>query len=491
MQSDTICLTLGPLDHISPRNIPQSVIYLPLKEDVKATDAFAHLQEGLKRVLLQAPWLLGTVHWRAEGSAGWRPGQLEIRYSRTHTGRANPLRFNELDTDKTYSYLRDGGYPIDAFGDEALIWTRPWNPDFDEGVPVFAAQANFLPGGCILAFSMASAALDGTAMLTAIKYWADHCSQPMKGLIQPFPSDVFDRAVLERALTADEKASDGRAYQPETARQLIGLHPNPSGDAPCHRNHPGVETDMKHVLFYLPHPAYTTLRRECTAELGNSDVTGNDVISALIWRSLMRAANATKTLASGEAEGSGSGRPAESELLRPFDARSSIASALPPPPGYLGNANFESRVTMPLDTLVGGGGRMIASVARAIRAAADRDAASDGLRDAYALLRGAPDWGALGWRATRAAPGAASVGVLSPIVLPFNDTCFGETVFGNRGRPDAFRPLMGAANRRFRTCFVIPRKQHGGLEFVMTVSDDELRFLCEDEEFGRYAFPIG
>lgn len=479
-------MSLGPLDHISPRNIPQSVMYLSLKESVKATDAFAHLQEGLQRTFTQAPWLRGTVHWQSKESTGWHPGQLEIRYSGPHTGLDDLLRFNELDTDKTYSDIRDAGYPLDVFGDEALIWTRPWNPDFDEGVPVFAAQANFLPGGCILAFSMASAALDGTGMLSAIKYWAEHCGQPTKGAIKSLPSEILDRAVLDRALAADENVPDSRADQLKITRQLVGLHPNPTGGFLGHKEHPEGEANMKHVLFYLPHPAYTTLRRECTAHLGNTNVTGNDIISALIWRSLMRAANATKPL-----------RLVESELLRPFDARPSLASALPPPPGYLGNVNFESRVTMPLYALLTeqkedgeGGGRIIASVAQAIRSASDRDAAPDRLRDAYAFLRASRDWGSLGWRATRCAPEAASVGVLSPIVLPFNDTCFGEGVFGNHGRPDAFRPLMGAANRRFRTCFVIPRKQHGGLEFVMTLSEEELRFLCEDEEFGRYAFPI-
>ncbi|KAE8143665.1 hypothetical protein BDV38DRAFT_276750 [Aspergillus pseudotamarii] len=73
-------IELDALDHIAAWNIPQSVIYLSLKQDVTIHDAFGRLQEGLRRTLAQIPCLNGRVHWRNEDTTGWRPGQLEIRY---------------------------------------------------------------------------------------------------------------------------------------------------------------------------------------------------------------------------------------------------------------------------------------------------------------------------------------------------------------------------------------------------------------------------
>lgn len=297
MASDRFCIPLGPLDHIVPHNIPQSAMYLSLKQDIKAVDAFDRLQEGLRRTLLQVPWLCGTVHRQSAKTPGWRPGQLEIRWDKQYTT-PDLMRFNELDISKSYADLQDAGFPLDVFDDD-VIWTMPWNPDFDNGAPVFAVQANFLPGGCILTFSFSSVVSDGTAMLMVIKLWADHCSSLMRTpdirTVKMLPSENYDRSILNK----------------------------------------------------------------------------------------------------------------------------------------------------------------------------------------YHEVQ---------WRATRTT--GTSMGILSPMVLPFNDTCFGGEVFGNSGKPDAFRPIMGACNRGFRTSFVIPRKKHGGLEFVMTLSDEEMDFLCKDEEFSRYAFPL-
>ncbi|KAI1756768.1 hypothetical protein F4782DRAFT_537759 [Xylaria castorea] len=477
MASDRI--PLGPLDHISPHNIPQSVMYLSLKQGVKAVDAFIHLQEGLRRTLLQVPWLSGSVHWQRKETPGWRPGKLEIRHRESTTGASALIQFKELATPKSYTNLRDAGFPLDAFDDEDMIWTKPWNPDYETGVPVFAAQANFLPGGCFLVFSIASPASDGTAMLMIIKIWADHCSNLSKtlndDLIKVLPLETFDRGSLDEALVRERGTPERAPVESKEARQLIGLPPEQTNPV-CDSSAAG-EVEMKHTIFYMPHTAYTALLKQCVVELGNTNIAGNDLISALIWRSLMRAWVATKPNDVLEPV---------SELLRPFDARPNFAQSFQTI--YLGTLNFENRITMSLGTLVSQD-ISIASVAQTIRAAADSQAAQENLLDAYALLRDTPDYNQVQWRATHTS--GASVGILSPIVLPFNDTCLGKGIFGNEGKPDAFRPIMGACNRGFRTCFVIPRKKHGGLEFVMTLSEEEMNFLEDDDEFSRYAFPIG
>jgi trichothecene 3-O-acetyltransferase len=127
-----------------------------------------------------------------------------------------------------------------------------------------------------------------------------------------------------------------------------------------------------------------------------------------------------------------------------------------------------------------------------IRTNAIKQAHQDALLKAYGLLRSVPDYDSRHVQipASSMPSQSASVGILSPMVLPFNDTCFGEHVFANGGRPEAFCPMMGIYNHGYRTCFVIPRKQYGGIEFVMTLSKEETDFLRDDDKFNCYAFYI-
>ncbi|KAI1743148.1 hypothetical protein F4680DRAFT_409292 [Xylaria scruposa] len=316
-------------------------------------------------------------------------------------------------------------------------------------------------------------------MLQIIKIWADHCNNlgkiPNNDLIKVVPLETFDRSRLDEALVRERGTPERVPVESKEIRQLIGLYSGQNNQVSDSSAAGGA--NMKHAIFYMPHKAYMALLKECVVEFGNTNIAGNDLISGLTWRSLMRAWVSTK---------SNDVLEPVSELLRPFDARPNFAQSFKAM--YLGTLNFENRITMPLSTLVSQD-TSIASVANTIRAATDSQATQENLLDAYVLLRDTPDYNQVQWQATHTS--GASVGILSPIVLPFNDTCFGKDIFGNEGKPDAFRPIMGTGNRGFRTCFVIPRKKHGGLEFVMTLSEEEMNFLENDIEFSRYAFPIG
>jgi hypothetical protein len=491
-QSQTI--RLGPLDHIASSNIPQSIIYLSLKEGTSPLDAFNCLREGLHRTLLQTPWLAGQVHYQSHDAPGWRPGQLEIRYTNNTSAisstAAKLLHFNELDTDLSFAELRGSGFPLDSFDDEALLWTSPFEPDFEVGAAVLAAQANFVPGGCLLVLSVAPSASDGTAMLTVTKVWADHCSSLLDQHRQKAPSVsrlpfTTDRALLDTFLQEQKKwqsSSDpGSAGSSSEAPQLVGFdfdvtstQQSLQNDTNGPHSHP-----MKPSIFYMPQTAYTTLRKECIEEFGAAEVSGADLVCGLIFRSLIRASTTLN------ADGA---LPEMATLALPFDARLTLASSMDVL--YVGNMNFENKLTIPVATLVAST-TSVSWVAREICAHAESCAHPGALLEAYGLVQSSTKYdNNLGLRAARMSPASASVGVLSPMTLPFNDTCFGKHVFGNNGNPEGFRPLMGRCNRGYRTCFVIPRKKAGGVEFVMTLSEEEMDFLREDDEFNRYAFEL-
>ncbi|KAI8965508.1 hypothetical protein F5Y11DRAFT_293490 [Daldinia sp. FL1419] len=493
-ETDQLCIPLGPLDHIAPCNIPQSIIYLGLKQGISPRDAFTCLYEGLRRTIIQAPWLNGRVHFQPPDSPGWRPGQLEIRYQSIDQSQPFevPLRFNELPDSRSFAELREAGFPLDVFDDDTLLWTSPFEPDFQSGAEVFAAQANFVPRGCLLVLSIAPPASDGTAMLSVTKIWADHCSSllrnheaktiPGRKALLPLPVEGVDREALD-AIMAEAKNSSKEIKcleksQDPDSKHLVGLDELRETDEDG--DYQGSNT--KPSVFYMPQLMYTEIRQELASVHNGADVSGNDVICAFIWKSVLRAWAAVRAQ-------QGTDPDEVATLAIPFDARPNLSHILPV--GYLGNFNFEHIYTLPLRTLTSPE-TTVPWVAKIIRANATKQAQEHTLLEAYGRLRSIAEYDphSAQIRASRLSAKLPSVGVLSPMVLPFNGTCFGEHVFTNGGKPEAFRPMMGACNRRYRICFVIPRKQHGGIEFVMTLSEKEREFLQNDDEFGRYAFSI-
>ncbi|KAK8079185.1 hypothetical protein PG994_002992 [Apiospora phragmitis] len=537
LEPETRYISLGPLDHIAPCNIPQSIIYLGLKQHIDPKDAFVCLREGLCRTIHQAPWLNGRVHFQSRDAPGWRPGQLEIRYkappdqeggggpsnhspssfSSSDYDDAIPLRFKELPSTTSYNELREAGFPLDRFEDEALLWTSPFQPDFGSGVEVLAAQANFLPGGCLLVLSIAPPASDGTAMLNVTRLWADHCSSILHDRVamtttghqKPLfsPAVGVDREALDRVLA--EAMNSSKTPEPPNINQatdslhLVGMDEfqeftskdeNLQLDggaeagatlATSHHNDDFQGSGMEPSMFYMPQPMYAKLRQELVSVHNGTDVSGNDVICAFIWRSVLRARTAVR--GAQKPEVAADLPETTATLAVPFDARRDLAHLLSAQ--YLGNLNFEHIFTLPLRTLISPE-TTVAWVAKTIRTEITRQTQAAALLEAYGRLRSvaAYDPSRVQIRASCLPTESPSVGILSPMTLPFNGTCFGEPLFTNGGRPEAFRPMMGMCNRRYRTSFVIPRKQHGGIDFVMTLSEEERAFLQDDDEFNRYAF---
>jgi hypothetical protein len=113
----------------------------------------------------------------------------------------------------------------------------PFKRDFNLGAEVFAAQANFIPGGYLLVLSIAPPASDGTAMLNVTRLWADHCNSILcdrqgmmatsNQVIMLLPADGVDREALDNILTG-AKSSPGLpkslgSKQATNLHHLIGM----------------------------------------------------------------------------------------------------------------------------------------------------------------------------------------------------------------------------------------------------------------------------
>lgn len=497
MSSTTVHIPLTPLDHAPPGNYSCSLSYLPLKPGVSPAQAFEVLREGLHRTFVQLHWISGRVWPQSPDALGYRPGQLEIRYDPVDINGPRPyqLRFNQLESSESYDELKDAAFPTDAFQDESVIWA-PFMPDINSGPEVLVAQANFIPGACVLTAGMYHAASDGVGGVTIFKLWADHCralqSQgPPPPVVPPGP-ESSDRSLLERIWAKEGTRKSVDSIDPGNWR-LLGLAPPAAASEPIeqpngHEEKPnghGVQSleskaarVLKSAIFYVPAAKFIALQKEC-AQAG-SGISGTDAICALIWRCALRA-RWEAAQKGGRPIGEISNPDAVAYLAMTVDGRSCFSQSLPPT--YLGNLTCINLSAMPL-ALLTSPDTSLATVARTIRDGANSINTAS-LLDAYALARSVPDFGQLALQNSGLDSAAMLVSPL--LTYPTNSVSFGDGVFGNGGSVEALRMPMYSFNRMTRLSLVLPKLAAGGVEFLLNLFEEEMDLLLRDGEFKKYA----
>ncbi|KAM7214798.1 hypothetical protein V8F06_009788 [Rhypophila decipiens] len=479
-------LHLNALDHLPPPNYAQSVIYLSLNPSISPKDAFAVLQAGLRRTFQQFPWLSGKVQPVSDND----PSSLEVRFRQPYPADNQDLpqfRFNELDDDITYEDLRESGFHPTAFPDEFLTWA-PFMPDVKNGAHVFVAQANFLPGACLLTSAICHSVGDGIAVNSIVKIWAENCHLFQRELpVEALSSDLSNHYLLDQ-IASEAKTGHQNDSIPAETWSLLGLAPpNDTSNSQPHSNSNlnSTKPELKACLFYIPSDKVSCLRTDCQAS-STEDVTLTDAISALIWRSLLRARLSAREKATATA--SAAAFPEHDEMARldlPFDARTYLPETIPP--SYLGNLTMIHQVHLPLSILTSPT-HPLSSTAEAIRLVAGK-VTTQSVLSAYNLCKTRTGSERSLTLDNLRVDGNGLI-ITSFAGFDSNSISFGSgqgSVFGNGGRPDAVRSLVGAISKVFRYCAILPRKSKGGVEFVATLSDDEVECLEDDDEFGRYA----
>ncbi|KAI1502212.1 hypothetical protein F5X99DRAFT_380218 [Biscogniauxia marginata] len=498
MDSKPIHLALNSLDHLPPPNYANAILYLRLKANVNPEEAFDVLRKGLHRTFVQLPWLSGKVHPTSTSTTG----ALEIRYYPITHDRSQPyqLKFNELDSSVTYEELRESSFHPSTFEDEELTWV-PFLPNLSNGTEVFVAQANFLPGACILTAAICHAASDGMGVNSVLKIWADNCQDVQLGnalKTEELP-EISDHNVLEQIWSKEGAGKSAEQIPPETWR-LLGLEApgDPNSRAPINglqeaEHAPAPEAassrgEMKAYIFYISPANVKALRDECIKDPGATDVSVNDVICALVWRSLLKSRTAAKMALDGKATNIGRTTGDDDAIVRldlPFDVRPYFPEVVPP--NYLGNFTMINQVLVPLSYLVAPSTNF-GPIARMLRQVAGKVTTAT-LMDAYTLVKTLVGRDR-GLKLQNLKVDGNGLMITSLLAFELAEVCFGERVFGNGGKPEAMRTLMGAINKAFRYCAILPRKSHGGVEFVANLFDDEMDLLMEDGEFSRYAMLV-
>ncbi|KAI1291377.1 hypothetical protein F5Y03DRAFT_376858 [Xylaria venustula] len=485
--------TLTPLDHLHKPNYLNLSYYFPLKPDADPQEVFQDLAKGMRRAFHKVPWLGGSIHLREPGTGkdDWKPGQREIRWEPWDEDGPAPhqLRYHELDSELTFAELREDTFPGDAYDHEELL-SVPIEGDLVAGCDVVVAQANFLPGGCIVSMSANHAALDGTAMVFAMKLWADSCRslQDPEFPFNGYPPESSDRTLLDQIWTEESaqrknltRATDDWTKGLTGVRDVCATETALGEAAIRERNNPNKTiTDRKPVnrTFYVSAANQATLRKECDAAVGTGILSSNDIVTALMWRSLVRARAA--------ASADGLRTETTSVLESAVDGRTDFSQAQAVPPSYLGNNTFYNQAEAALSDLLDPS-VPLGKIALVIRDGAGR-ANSTVLQDAYALIRDLPDYDLLRPR-FRYMDGADLL-VSNLLLFPVDQISLGTNKFSNGGCPEAVRLYMSKFNDHARCSYILPRRTPGGVELSMNLYEDEMEHLIRDEHFRRYCMDL-
>lgn len=490
-------VTLSHLDHIPSASYPRGAFYLRLAEGTTPESTFADLLEGFHRTVQQIPWLNGKIHHRDVAAPDWRPGQLEIRYLPLTADAAKPyqLKFNKLDTSKTYEELEDEGFPMSTFEDEELLWF-PFKPKVLDGSEVFVAQANFLPGGCILCISMCHAASDAWGANFITKIWADNCcslgdKDANAAEANGVTSESSNRTLLRNVIEHKGRHRKLDDIDPDTWWSLGGgprvaeMDRNMSSTSkefadPNRSIGEALKANRKRVAatFYISPSKFSLLQGVTASPEHAEDLSTQskqDVLYALIWRCLLKARFPDPDVASAQDR--------TARLLWPEDCRSSFSESIAPT--YLGNLYIFSSASLSLSTLVSPQ-TPLADVLEEIRKA-KRALTPAAIQDACTLASTVSNYGLMGLHSMQI--DSSSLLITSALMFP-PILSLGSRNFASNGRPDAMRIIMGSWKWAFSMCVIMPRRASGGIEIVLHLFEDEMQRLLQDEEFGKYALYV-
>jgi len=518
---------VNPCDLMNPNVYVGMKFYIPLREDVSFEQAYGRLQEGLRRAIELVPELGGKVMPCSEHEMGYKKGDLRITLpplpstATAHlesTGSSQgprQLRFKDLSTVlPSFEAQRAGGFLSSAYRDEVFTGC-PWFPTLP--ADVLYAQANFVKGGCILAFNLHHAAFDGAGVIIALRVWAE-CCRYLEGDASA-TCDWLDPESLNRNLLSVLYELEGYGKPanevdpnvwgflgfPDPAELQNGIN----GHQPIKTVVPGIASSlptaplfprkfdwpptppadgrqMTSSTFVISATNLEKLRQKVLADPEAKGPVGavtsiSDMVQAFFWRAAIKA----RYRVAKELRGDSFAIDDISIVEMPIDARPYFSSLLPS--SYMGSCLVTNRPYMPVEELCAPE-TSLGRIAYLFREAATHITPSL-VHDAFTLLQSIPDYTML----TNACMGLGSMHLMMNNLILFqtSDISFGGEFFANDGVPDTVRIQMDRFNTAFRLLLVHPMRADGGVELLLGTLPEEFDMLMADKEFTQYADFMG
>ena len=446
---------LGPFDQLPClRTCSQMLLCFPLAEDVLLSDVVACLERSLQAVTTSFPLLGGQVVLESGGDLVQNTsGTLRI----VPYEEGSYIRFKDLAGELLcYDEISNTRAPFSLLSGETLapMKSLPYHYKGSTGTPVLVVQANFVPGGLLLCFAGMHNAMDGNGLAQVIKLFATAC----RGT--PFPDSAMyfgncDRNQLIPSLRSDENLLDNSAH-----RRVPGQSTNP----PPEKRMPATWS-----YFRLPKPKLDQLKaaamQECEQCAGNTWVSTNDVACALIWKAISTARLPHLNLDD------------DSLLSRAVNGRHRLQPALPDE--FLGNIVAGASTTICLRQLTQE--MPLSSITLLIRRSLDK-VDDFYIRSLATLIRSEDDKSTITFELPNP---DRDITISSWAGLGLYSCDFGALL----GRPEyvrrpAFEPFDGLV-------YIMPTTLDGHLDVAISLGDDDMERLKEDEAWKSFAEFIG
>ncbi len=496
--------------------------FFPLRKGVSFAQAFARLQQGLRRAMELIPELEGKVIACSEQEIGYKKGDLRITLpplpstatsdSDSTSSSTGPKQLVYKDVSQilpSFEELRDAGFISSALKDDLLLDGLPTPPS-----DVFNAQANFVEGGCIVVANFHHTCVDGYGAVTAVRVWAESCRYVQgdtsatcswldpESLNRSLPYILYEQEGYARPAHEVDPATWGYVVFPPP-KELGNGNGNGNGTAKAGalatkpvlppsltvprdffwQPAPDEGPRLRSTTFLIPPENVQKLRQEVVAdsEIEGAITSINDIVQAFFWRAAIKARYRVATERHGEIFG-----PDDMSILElAIDARPYFSSLLPS--SYMGNMFVRNWSHMPVKTLCSSE-ISVGRVACLIREAAARITPSL-VHDVFTLLQSVPDY----TMCNSAAVGLTGMhaSLTNMLLFPTSEVSFGSEFFANGGSPDTMRPQIERFSTNFRLLVILPMREDGGVELLLGTLPEEFEMLTTDEEFTRYAKLMG
>ncbi|KAJ9211778.1 hypothetical protein DTO166G4_6666 [Paecilomyces variotii] len=360
---------LTPIDQIMPRGYTRMAFCFPFVSD-NPVPAIEALQQAYKATIARFPFMAGTVALERDG--GEHTGRLEVRYNNHDVEEAHVFikRLEPPEFPHTYEELKSMGMPPSKLPGP-LISPLSDFPDATRPCPVMALQANFLPGGLILAVYTHRNVTDATG--TAVFLYAlrqsleTHGDTPIN--LPEFADDKL-RLLLTPGLPHTSPLHEHPEYTLDTDLVAVsspGASPGKGSDR--REDDPRVE-ETQHLnqgkIFVLSEEKVEDLKRYLVSRASEEQsmdqagsrtqrpvvMTKDDTLCALIWVFVTRARARALWHTTPQSESP------DDELSSSLNMSISIRGHIEPPiPAfYVGTSVVYSQATLPVKTLLGADG---------------------------------------------------------------------------------------------------------------------------------------
>ena len=192
---------LSELEQISPQAYVRFILCFGIRSGVSLDDATQVLRQGS----------------RATASNVHVLNSLVVSVTDSNGNQAKDLRPDDLSTftvkDLTNTRLAHGdirshSFPSHIFDGKTLcptgVFAVPGSP-----VPVFLVQANLITGVILLGFSVWHGALDGTAITTLLKLWAQNCCTIQDSSQQSFDNSILSSGAFDEMRLSKVSCAEG------------------------------------------------------------------------------------------------------------------------------------------------------------------------------------------------------------------------------------------------------------------------------------------